>query len=547
MLQPQNVPMKYDHLFSDIERGLIKIPKFQRDFVWTTEQTASLLDSMIRGYPIGTFIFWKTRQEMRHYRDIGNIKLRETPRGDAAHYVLDGQQRITSLFAVRKGVRVTKEGEEIDYTKVCIDLSQDPESDERIVVAEPPDGRPHITINELLNSNWGNLVKRFPEHVDRLGEYHKRLTAYDFSTIVIDDYPLDVACDVFTRINTGGTQLTLFEIMVAKTYDPERDFDLAREYDWLVDNKGAEKDLEDAGYETIPTSTVLQCIAAYVSRQLRRRDILRLDKTEFIESWPAVKDGIFTAVDYFRNQLLIPVSRLLPYPALLVPFTYFFIRNGGQPPTARQNQLLVQYFWWASLSQRFSSAVESKLAQDLERMDLILAGEAPNYKGEEIDVTIDGLRERWFSTGDAFCKAILCLYAYEVPKSFASNGMVRLDNSWLKVAFSKNYHHFFPKAYLRRQGVDDALANSILNITLVDDYLNKRKIKGRAPSDYMSEFARSNPALAETMKRHLIDDMHSFGVWEDDYERFLDRRGQKVLEELQERLGPECLPVGDGE
>ena len=180
-------------------------------------------------------------------------------------------------------------------------------------------------------------------------------------------------------------------------------------------------------------------------------------------------------------------------------------------------------------------------------MDLILAGEAPNYKGEEIDVTIDGLRERWFSTGDAFCKAILCLYAYEVPKSFASNGMVRLDNSWLKVAFSKNYHHFFPKAYLRRQGVDDALANSILNITLVDDYLNKRKIKGRAPSDYMSEFARSNPALAETMKRHLIDDMHSFGVWEDDYERFLDRRGQKVLEELQERLGPECLPVGDGE
>ncbi len=100
MRQPQNVPLKYDHLFAMVDTGQLKIPMFQRDFVWTTAQTASLLDSIVKGYPIGTFILWKTRDAMRHFRNIGNVELPEPPTGDAVQYVLDGQQRITSLYAV---------------------------------------------------------------------------------------------------------------------------------------------------------------------------------------------------------------------------------------------------------------------------------------------------------------------------------------------------------------------------------------------------------------------------------------------------------------
>jgi len=343
---------------------------------------------------------------------------------------------------------------------------------------------------------------------------------------------------VFTRINTGGTQLTLFEIMVAKTYDQDRKFDLAVEYERLLDSNGEEKDLEDAGYDTIPASTVLQCAAAHISGQLRRRDILKLDKAEFIDAWPVVKGGIFDAVDYLRAQLRIPVSGLLPYPALLVPLTYFFIRN-GTAVSARQGKLLTQYFWWASLSRRFASSVESKLAQDLERMDRILEEEPPDYKGEEVHLTLSDLHETWFSTGDAFCKAILCLYAFHQPRCFDDGGLVTLDNSWLKVARSRNYHHFFPKKHLRGAGYEDWEANSILNITLVSADLNKRKIRAKAPSDYMDEFAQSNDDLDATMQSHLIDDLDAFGVWDDDYEAFLKQRGQRVLAEIEKRLHPD--------
>lgn len=539
MLQPQNQSKKYQHLFAGIDTGQIKIPKFQRDFVWTKDQTAKLIDSIIKGFPIGTFIFWETNEELRHVKEIGNAALPSPPKGHTVWYVLDGQQRITSLYAVQKGLRATKDGQEIDYRDIAIDLTRDPDEDDQVVFTEPPTDRTFISVNKLLNGSLADLVRDYSDFLDKIEIYRSRLTSYDFSAIVISQYPMDIACEVFTRINTGGTELTLFEIMVANTYDEKRNFDLAREYDWLIDNKGAEKDLEDAGFDTIPAVTVLQCIAAHIGQQVRRQDILKLDKSAFIDSWPAVKDGIFSAVDYVRTYLRIPVSRLLPYNTLLVPLTYFFIRNKGQIPSPRQHKLLTQYFWWASLAQRFSSGVESKISLDLKRMDDILAEQPPSYRGEEITLAMNDLRWRWFSTGDAFCRAILCLYAYFEPKSFEANSLVRIDNSWLKIVNSVNYHHFFPRRYLERERIPDWQANSILNITIVDDHLNKRRIGARPPGEYMREFDKRNPELKETMKTHLIDDMKAYGVWKNDYATFIERRGQRVLEELTKRLYPE--------
>ena len=502
-----------------------------------------MIDSIIKGFPIGTFILWQTSDAMRTVRAIGNAELPDVKIGESVQYVLDGQQRITSLYAVQKGLVYSRDGKEIDYKDVCINLDVDPDADEQIVLTEPPaSGDTSISVHALLTGDLTALVTGYPDstHLERIDIYRKRLTGYDFSTIVMDAYPIDIACEVFTRINTGGTDLTLFEIMVAKTYDLDRNFDLAREYEQLIDNNGApEKDLEDANFDTVPASAVLQCIAGYLVAMVRRKDILKLDKFDFIDAWPIVKNGIFSAVDYIRSNLRIPVSHLLPYNALLVPFCYFFIRNDGKPPTALQDKLLQQYFWWASLSNRFSSAAEGKLALDFKRMSEILNGKIPDYRGEELRLTIEDIQWKWFSATDAFCKALLCLFAFHTPRSFQNNGLVRIDNSYLRRANSKNYHHFFPKSYLRKQGVEDWKANTIVNITIVDDYLNKRKIGAKAPSVYMKIFQQQNEKLAETMNTHLIPDLDAFGVWSDDYESFILKRSETILSELNERLYPD--------
>jgi len=539
MLQPENTSKNYETIFVEIDTGVIKIPKFQRDFIWGKEQTAKLIDSIIKGFPIGTFIFWKTKEQMRHFRNIGNARLPATPRGDAALYVLDGQQRLTSLYAARKGLIAAKDGKAIDFKDLTIDLTLDPDDDESVVSIEKPDGKPCISVHRLINASILDLVENYAtEEIRKIETYRNKLTQYNFSCIIIPEHPIDVACEVFTRINTGGTELSLFEIMVAKTYDEKKKFDLAAEYDLLIEGDGNGKCLKDAGYETIPHATVLQCVAAYLRRQVRRSDILKLNKSKFINRWPDVKVGIFDAVDYFRNHLRVPVSQLLPYNALLVPFSYFFICNKGNRPTSRQGKLLVQYFWWASLTNRFTSGVEGKIAADLKRMDRILKEKEPSYKGEKCEVKLDDLVGRRFSASEAFCKAVLCLYAYFQPRSFDSDSLVTLDNSWLKRANSKNYHHFFPKKYLTKSGWTDDEANCVLNITFIDAYSNMCKIGAQPPSKYMKQFSQSNKNIDDTMRTHLIGSLNLFGVWNDCYATFVKKRGRKVLREIEKRLNP---------
>jgi uncharacterized protein with ParB-like and HNH nuclease domain len=93
---PESQSFLITELINDVKRGLIKIPQFQRDFIWSKEKAASLMDSIVKGYPIGTIILWKTKETLRSVRNLGGVSLPETPLGDFIQYVLDGQQRLTT-------------------------------------------------------------------------------------------------------------------------------------------------------------------------------------------------------------------------------------------------------------------------------------------------------------------------------------------------------------------------------------------------------------------------------------------------------------------
>lgn len=115
----------YADLLSQIESGTIKIPQFQRDFVWSRAKSAALLDSIVKGYPVGTFIFWHTSEQLRTVRSIGNKKFKEKPAGEYSDYVLDGQQRLTSLYAAVKGIPVPRANGKIDdFSQIWIDLGR---------------------------------------------------------------------------------------------------------------------------------------------------------------------------------------------------------------------------------------------------------------------------------------------------------------------------------------------------------------------------------------------------------------------------------------
>jgi hypothetical protein len=541
LMQPDNHNKKYEALFVEIDSRQIKLPMFQREFVWDKEQSAKLIDSILKGFPIGTFIFWRTNEELRSYKEVGNHRLPETPKGDYVQYILDGQQRITSLYAIRKGIRLSKDGEELDYKDIFINLDYGPEYDEQIVVTEKLDGKRYVSVHRVLTSQITDLLDEFPSRdvLKQIETYKGKLTNYDFSTITIKDYPIEVACEVFSRINTGGKVLTVFEIMVAKTYDETKGFDLAEKYGVLRDGSDEEKEekecLRAAKFETIPESTIMQCVAAITLRAVRSKDILKIRREIFIANWESMKAALFMAIDFIRSELRVPVSQLVPYPAIVVPLTYFFHTTGNRKPSNEQVRLLEQFFYWAGLTERYGAGTESKLAEDFNKMDAIATGDMPSYQTTELAIDAKVVEEKWFSAGNAYCKAILCLLAYQQPKSFDTNGIVILDNSALKIASSRNYHHFFPKAYLATVAPNRE-PNLIANITLIDGYSNKHRIGKKPPSEYTGTFAKDNGALGETLQTHLIKDMGTYGVNADDYDTFIKHRAKAIALALNVKL-----------
>lgn len=533
--QPTPESIRYTDLISEIENGRIKIPKFQRNFVWSLDNTAKLLDSILKGYPIGTFILWKTRERLNDITNIGNLELPPIPQGDTVQYVLDGQQRITSLYAAFLGAKIQKEGERrtTNYSEIYVDLDGDiKDNDNQVVVSEKPEGK-SITLHKILNftDNLLSIKKKYTdEQFTRILEYSQAFSTYTFSTVVLRREDIDSAIEVFTRINTGGQTLTLFEIMSAKTYDEKQQFDMEEKFQILI------KELDDVGYETISSSVILYTLSLILSKnkECKRKVILQLNKQDIIDIWDSVILSIKSTIDYFRSVYRIPVSALLPYDSLLVPFAYFFYHKKDNPGR-EQIKFLEEFFWRISLSSRYSSSTESKLAQDIKRIDKILNNERPNY--DDVKVYLDSPEDLigiGFSTGSSYCKAILCLLAYHEPKDFQNNGKIILDNSWLKVASSKNYHHFFPKAYLKKSNIENE--NSIVNITLVSDRLNKSKIRAKAPSLYTREFLDENSEFLSSIKSHLIDDLQSFGIESDNYKIFLKKRSEVIYRELKNRI-----------
>ena len=155
---------QFPRLISKVEDGTLKLPAFQREFVWPIEKTIDLLDSIARRYPIGTFLLWQTNERLRSVKQIGGLELPETPAGENTRYILDGQQRITSLYAATH--QVTIEGRKYN---LCVDLDKPETEAEYIFHAMDPDGERFVLVSDLLGDGYGRIADYLtPERRERL-------------------------------------------------------------------------------------------------------------------------------------------------------------------------------------------------------------------------------------------------------------------------------------------------------------------------------------------------------------------------------------------
>ncbi len=523
--------MKFANIEIALEEGRLKIPQFQRNFVWSLEDSAALLDSVIKGYPIGSIILWETAEKLRAVKNIGRIKFKKAKTGTPVNYIIDGQQRITSLYAILKGVEeIDRNGKQTSYKNIYVDL--EPHDDEKIVVLEKEagiqeDSKRYITLHELLEDDSEFIIQYPKDRRDKIKSYRDKIVGFDLPTIDLpQNANVEVATEVFTRLNTRGKSLGIFEIMAAKTYSETRSFDLSEKYKKL--NK-------EIGDWEIPDTTVLQIAATLLTKQCSRKAILSLKRDKFIDIWDDVVSCIKTTIDFFKSHYGIKVSRILPYDGLTVVFAYYFYKTKQQSPVGKKADYLRELFWSISIAERYKEGLEAKINQDVKRVDEITGGGRPKYDWD-VDTSAERIKKHGaFSVSRSFVKTILAVYAAQTPQNFRNGGVIILDNSYLKRANSKNYHHFFPKDFLKNNNISDLPSNHILNITIIDAGLNSNTIRARPPSDYVSMFKAENLDLKKHLKTHLID-LDNDGVLTDEYDKFFDNRAERVSEELKKLI-----------
>jgi len=508
--------VKLGDIIRDVERGKLRIPRFQRKFVWERPKVVRLLDSMYHQFPIGSFFFWEApRKYNKFFRNIAELKLPEPDERDDLTFVLDGQQRITSLFAAVKGL--TLDG--LDYGEICFDLI------EKEFVIKKADSKRYIALYEMLDEQ-----KQF-EIYDKLSQENRKtfsdcrfvLINYPFSVVLVRT-ERDDACDIFERINQEGKKLSLADLIVARTWS--EDFDLREK---ITDFN---KTLSSKGFGELEVEAVTEALSLNIKGGCTRSIQLDLTLEEIKKAWENTIASLNLAIDFLRGNLGVKRYSFLPYRGIIPILSYYFYKSNNRTISSEHREVIEKWVWRVSFSERYSSAGPTKMGEDKKLFDQIIIN-TPVSVEYPVNVTTEGIYSLQMKTTSAIKNAVICLLARRSPKHFKNNTTIPLDDAYFSDFNSPEKHHIFPASFLGQQGIKQfSLANfCFLPAELNKDILNKK------PSQYFKEIKDVNPEFQKTMETHLIPVGDDSGIWTDDYQKFIQQRAELIKKEIELVIG----------
>jgi hypothetical protein len=464
-------------LLGDVTRGNIKIPVFQREYVWDDEQITSLLDSIYRGYPVGSLLLWSTKEQLKHERNVGGFKLPKVPEDYPVQYLLDGQQRLTTLYGVFNSDAETEDQDLADR----FDISFIPTTEDFVhsSVANPASS---INLKSMLDtSKLLPELKRFSgADQTKIADATERFKDYEFPVVTIKDRSNQEVCRVFQRINSSGTSLSTLELLSAWTWSEQ--FDLRNEISALTDR------LADKGYDSLGETQILRCLTAIVQRDIDVDFLVDADPAKLISGMATLNETMDAVVDFLEVEIKIKNAIFLPFPIMVVPLVIFFANN--LKPSASQRKQLRQWFWHCAFTERYKAGTNTLVREDLQLMLELVAGK------NVFDKLDHRVRESVFFASwrinSAVSKAAICMLAQGSPRSFFSGQEIDLGKT-LSAYNAREFHHIYPKARLAQMGVAARLANLVANICFLTADDNKA-ISARDPKDYFAEIPAENRA-----------------------------------------------------
>jgi hypothetical protein len=523
---PKPEVLRIEELVSRVKDGDIKLPKFQRSFVWKRDDILNLCDSVYRSYPIGSILLWLTREKLTSERRIGDLDISERSEEYPVNYLLDGQQRLSTLCGALywKGEAENKKSD----WNIWFDLEKEeffhPSSNTKIE-------QWHFPMNELLDTlDFNDRCQMFKNH-PKAEEYKKNsrrllesIKDYKIAVVTIGDMKLDEVAPIFERINSTGRSLTMVDLMRAATW--KGDFDLS---DAISSIQSA---LRDKQFDSIEDTDVLKSLSACNGNGFLKEDIDKLrscDSSKLKSLVVDCKNAYKLAVDFLTQDLPLESHAYLPYKIQINLLAEFF--RICPNPSLSQRKTLQKWFWKTSFSRFFTATNYSSLREYLREIRSFAENKESTLSSES-SIDLKFLNRDKFALNKAVSKTFGLLLASRKPYSLEGGYPLNLNAS-LSVANRYEYHHIFPKNYLANLGINKSKHDIHSNICLLT-LRDNRSISNQAPSVYFKKLADElGDDRSLVFNSNFISDLAFQAALEDNYEEFIKIRSEDLRNAIE--------------
>lgn len=584
-----------ENLIYDVQNENAVLPEFQRDFVWEEMKTLDLFDSIVKDIFIGAIIYGipsfeittreiDTRERKKKGKKRASLKTKHFAKDiienmqtlDKGKFklILDGQQRITSIYRAINGI-----------DKIYFIRKKDSELDEEVLGKKPAerqledllysfeneedDNRLSIPLSDVWEIMKGDFLE------EEIKENYFKPTAYYSSNFGEEDfdekaefkaflslkskisdlfkaekllsfYLLDMSLDKFVlffeRSNSRGVQLNFIDILTAKLYEG-----------FNLKEKIKEFESKNTDFELVP-ELIVRTIAYIVSKE--RRDqigksieihrtfiLTELNAEHFNEHWDKVAYWYKNALDFLYKNHFILSQNWIPYPNMLIPLIIFQkeLGNGFDQMNETQSMFIRNWYWSSVFSQRYTGSSNEKIIQDSNVFSLIANPEnkiTDRSYFSKLHKSVISTPQDLFSYSkkqNAIYKGLLNFV------NFSVKGYLDWNNT-NKINFNSDIddHHIFPKDYILKNSNEESesrdFIDCVVNRTLIPKITNI-KIGNKAPSEYLKDIKENkNETLEESLKTHYIEKDIINGGYDNDFVFFLEYRADEIFKAIDNEV-----------
>lgn len=544
---------RLEFLLASIHNRQIALPDFQRDFVWDPRATEELIESICQNYPAGSLLRIKDSDSFffapREFAGAPSIDGHQP-----AYLILDGQQRLTSLYQAFYGqgshryfINLGKviAGQDLDD---CVFYEARPTADKLFGSIERQAESLVFPLRVVFGERGG-----FEEWLDRVLEIRpeksdekkalkqslrdaqrswiRTIEEYEFPMVTLaEDTSADAICTIFETLNRTGVKLSVFDLLVARFW-PE---DVRLRDLW---EKAQEQHPIIAEFEVEPYY-VLQSVAlitATAAPSCKRQDVLRMKVGQIRNGWDRAIAGLAYALQILRDDCGVILPQWLPYNTMLIPMAASLSPSERPvgPHVGAVRDKVQRWFWCSVFGQAYENAPNSQAAKDYGELTSWFQGaqEPETVSGFSFDA---GALRQTTPRQRAIYRGTIALVLRNGARDFHTCNRI---TAAMMLQEKIDDHHIFPQSYLENQStpVANTLRDCVLNRTLIDKETNVR-IGKRAPSVYLREIdsVLGGGRLGEILKSHLLQEDSDSPLWSDDFGGFLDFRRDLIMGQLRD-------------